>query len=84
MADTSYGWDDTGVHSSRALRSLKGLYGRSELDLDRSVVMQNRRDFAINLEQLIDRHLRGSYRIFHREDDVVGNFDKLADERQIV
>ena len=38
----------------------------------------------IDTEQFIHRHLRGSYRVFHRENDVLGYFDKLAHEREVL
>ena len=41
------------------------------------------RDLAVDTQQLIDGHLGRSHRILHREDDIIRNFDELADEREI-
>ena len=51
---------------------------------ERLVVAGDLRDRAVDVHQLIDRHLRRANRKFDREHDVVGDFDELADERQVL
>ncbi len=49
----------------------------------RFVVPRYGRDLAVNPKQFIDRHLGRSHRVLHRKDDIVRNFDELADEGEI-
>ena len=63
--------------------SLECLDQRLELHAKRFVVRRYGRDFAVYMKQLVDGHLGRPHRILHREDNIVRNFDKLADEREI-
>ena len=42
------------------------------------------RDPAVDTKQLIHGHLRRAHRILDREDNIIRNFDELADEREIL
>src|SRR6185437_15736061 len=64
--------------------SFERLDHRLEIYPQRLVIMQDRRNLAINPEQLVDRHLGDPNRIFDREHDVLGDFNELADEGEIL
>ena len=46
--------------------------------------MQDWRYLAVNTKELIDGHLCDPDRKFHGKDDVLRNFDKLADEARFL
>jgi hypothetical protein len=47
-------------------------------------MMQDWRYLALDVEQRVDRHLGRPHRIFDGENDIIRDFDELADERQIL
>jgi hypothetical protein len=47
-------------------------------------MMLDWRYFAVNGKHLIHRDLRGPDGIFHRKDNIIRDFDKLADESQVL
>src|SRR5580700_4421022 len=71
------------LHSYRCTASLKRLDQHLKLRSKRFVVWRYGRDLAVDTKQLIDGHLSRSHRILDCKDDIIGNFDELADERQI-
>jgi hypothetical protein len=46
-------------------------------------VRRYERNAALDEQQLTGRHLRRTYRVLHGADDVVRDFNKLADESRI-
>ena len=41
------------------------------------------RNFAVDVQQLVDGHLGCSHRILHRKDDIFRYFNELADESEV-
>src|ERR1700721_2274326 len=63
--------------------SSERLDDRVDLDLDGFVVGRDRRDLAIDAEQLIDDRLCSPDRVFDGEDDIDRDFHELTDHREV-
>src|SRR3974390_2215157 len=57
---------------------------RIEIHFDRFVVVEDGRNLAIDFEDFVDRHLGDPNRVFDRKDNVLGDFNELTDEGQIL
>src|ERR1017187_8418982 len=62
----------------------KRLDQRLKLRWQRFGVRRDGRHLPLDTQQLVDGRLRGSHRILHGKDAVIRNFDKLADEGEIL
>ena len=65
-------------------RLLERLDQSLKLRVKRFGVRRYRRDLAADTQEFVDGHLGRSHRVFHRKDDIVHNFNELADEREIL
>ena len=79
---------DIGICNTGAVRWRRRLFKcldyRVEIHLERLIMMQDWRYLALDVEQRGDRHLGRPHRIFDGENDIIRDFDELADERQIL
>ena len=58
-------------------------FGRREYDIEIVTHVLERIRFSVDIPEFEGRDLGAAYRIFHREDDIIRNFDKLTGESEL-